>query len=109
MLAAAAPLFVLLILLGVFRKPAWMSAAAGLLTAILVAIFSYQMPPDRIVGAITFGAAFGLFPIGWVVFSAILLYNITVETGQFDVVKNSIGHLTSDRRVQALLIAFAFG
>jgi L-lactate transport len=109
MLAAAAPLFVLLILLGVFRRPAWMSAIAGLLTAILVAIFSYQMPPDRIVGAITYGAAFGLFPIGWVVFSAILLYNITVETGQFEIVKNSIGHLTSDRRIQALLIAFAFG
>ncbi len=86
-----------------------MSATAGLLTAILVAIFSYQMPPDRIVGAITYGAAFGLFPIGWVVFSAILLYNITVETGQFEIVKNSIGHLTSDRRIQALLIAFAFG
>jgi L-lactate transport len=86
-----------------------MAAAAGLLTAILVAAITYQMPADRIVGAITYGAAFGLFPIGWVVFSAILLYNITVETGQFDIVKNSIGHLTSDRRIQALLIAFAFG
>jgi len=86
-----------------------MSATAGLLTAILVAFFSYQMPPDRIVGAITYGAAFGLFPIGWIVFAAILLYNLTVETGQFEIVKNSIGHLTGDRRIQALLIAFAFG
>jgi L-lactate transport len=109
MIAAAAPLVVLLLLLGVFRRPAWMSALAGLLTAVIVAALSYQMPPDRILGAITFGAAFGLFPIGWVVFSAILLYNITVETGQFEIVKNSIGHLTGDRRIQALLIAFAFG
>jgi L-lactate permease len=76
---------------------------------VLVAALSYNMPADKIAGAITYGAAFGLFPIGWIVFSAILLYNITVETGQFEIIKNSIGHLTSDRRVQALLIAFAFG
>jgi lactate permease len=109
MFAAAAPLAVLLILLGILRRPAWMAAGAGLLTAIVVATFKYQMPPERILGAVTYGAAFGIFPIGWVVFSAILLYNITVETGQFEIVKNSIGHLTSDRRIQALLIAFAFG
>jgi L-lactate transport len=106
---AAAPLVVLLLLLGVFRRPAWMAACAGLATACLVALFSYSMPLDRLAGAITYGAAFGLFPIGWVVFAAILLYNITVETGQFEIVKNSIGHLTGDRRMQALLIAFAFG
>jgi lactate permease len=106
---AAAPLVVLLLLLAVFRKPAWMSAAAGLLTAIAVAAFQYNMAPLKILGAVTYGAAFGLFPIGWIVFGAILLYNISVETGQFEIVKNSIGHLTSDRRIQALLIAFAFG
>jgi L-lactate transport len=106
---AATPLVVLLLLLGVFRRPAWMAALAGLVTACAVALFSYQMPVDKLAGAITYGAAFGLFPIGWVVFAAILLYNVTVETGQFEVVKDSIGHLTSDRRVQALLIAFAFG
>ncbi len=106
---AASPLLVLLLLLGVFRKPAWMSALAGLATAIVLAAVSYGMAPEKILGAITYGAAFGLFPIGWIVFSAILLYNITVETGQFEIVKNSIGHLTSDRRIQALLIAFAFG
>src|SRR5260370_5399793 len=109
MLAAAAPLIVLLLLLGVFRRSAWLSAAAGLFRAIVVAALAYQMPADRIVGAVTYGAAFGLFPIGWIVFAAILLYNISVETGQFEIVKNSIGHLTDDRRIQALLIAFAFG
>jgi lactate permease len=61
------------------------------------------------ISAFFYGAAQGLFPIGWVVFSAILLYNITVTTGKFEIVKNSIGNLTSDRRLQALLIAFAFG
>ena len=56
-----------------------------------------------------YGAAFGLFPIGWVVFNAILLYNVTVESGQFAVVRDSVASLTEDRRLQALLIAFAFG
>src|SRR5262249_30228045 len=55
------------------------------------------------------GAAFGLFPIGWIVFAAIFLYNLTVETGQFEIVKHSVMGLSSDRRVQALLIAFSFG
>ncbi len=108
-LVAALPIFVLLILLGVFRKPAWMAASTGLLAAIVVASLAYRMPAQQLMGAVGYGAAFGLFPIGWVVFSAILLYNITVATGQFEIVKNSIGSLTEDRRLQALLIAFAFG
>ena len=62
-----------------------------------------------IVTSVGYGAAFGLFPIGWVVFSAILLYRVTVESGKFDVLKDSIGHLTNDPRLQVLLIAFAFG
>src|SRR5579885_3692258 len=75
----------------------------------LVAYFAYGMPPSVMVSAFAYGAAFGLFPIGWVVFTAILLYNITVETGKFEIVKKSVGNLTEDRRLQALLIAFAFG
>ena len=67
------------------------------------------MPVRNLVGAITYGGAYGLFPIGWIVFGAILLYRVTLETGKFEIIKNSVGHLTSDRRVQALLIAFAFG
>ncbi len=106
---AGMPIFVLLILLGIFRKPAWMAAITGLLAAIVVASLAYRMPTQQLAGAVGYGAAFGLFPIGWVVFSAILLYNITVETGQFEIVKNSVGGLTDDRRLQALLIAFAFG
>src|SRR5437764_1551030 len=108
-LIAAIPIFTLLLLLGVVRKPAWMASLAGLAAAAAVAIGVYGMPVGLVAGAITYGAAFGLFPIGWVVFSAILLYRITLESGKFEVLKDSIGHLTDDPRLQALLIAFAFG
>src|SRR5947209_3353330 len=108
-LVAALPIFALLILLGVTRKPAWMASLIGLAAAALVAAGVYGMPFNHLIAAITYGAAFGLFPIGWVVFSAILLYRITLESGKFELLKDSIGHLTDDRRLQALLIAFAFG
>jgi lactate permease len=108
-LVAALPVFALLYLLGVKRKPAWAASVAGLAAAAAVALFGYRMPPVTMLSAIGYGAATGLFPIGWVVFAAILLYRITVETGKFEIVKDSIGSLTADRRLQALLIAFAFG
>ncbi len=108
-LVAAIPIFTLLLLLGVLRKPAWLASLTGLGAAVIVAAAVYGMPADRIAGAVTYGAVFGLFPIGWVVFTAILLYRVTLESGKFDVLKDSIGHLTADPRLQALLIAFAFG
>ena len=108
-LVATIPIFSLLYLLGVKRKPAWIAGLAGVGAAALVARFGYGMPAGLMASAAAFGAAFGLFPIGWVVFNAILLYRITVETGQFDVVRDSVASLTADRRLQALLIAFAFG
>lgn len=108
-LAAAFPVFVLLLLIGIIRKPAWIASLAGLAAAVVVAVFEYGMPAGHLAASIGYGAAFGLFPIGWVVFTAILLYNITVEMGKFEVVKKSVGNLTEDRRLQALLIAFAFG
>jgi L-lactate transport len=108
-LLAAIPIFVLLLLLGVLRRPAWMASLAGLAAAIAVALAVYHVPVPRLVATVTYGAAFGLFPIGWVVFSAILLYRIILESGKFDILKDSIGHLTDDPRLQALLIAFAFG
>ena len=108
-LVAAAPIFVLLLLLAVFKRPAWLSALCGLATALAVALFMYGMPPGLVLSATTYGAAFGLFPIGWIVLWAIVLYRITVETGKFEIIKDSIGGLTRDARLQALLIAFAFG
>jgi lactate permease len=108
-IAAMAPVFTLLFLLGVKRKAAWISALCGLGAAILVALAAYRMPVVQTIGAVTYGAAFGLFPIGWIVYWAIVLYRMTVETGRFELIKNSLASLTEDRRLQALLIAFAFG
>jgi L-lactate transport len=108
-LVAAIPIFVLLFLLAALRKPAWVAALSGLAAASGVALFAYGMPVPLLLGSITYGAAFGLFPIGWVVFWAVVLYRLTVHTGKFEVLKDSVGGLTQDRRLQALLIAFAFG
>ncbi len=108
-LLAAAPVFVVLYLLGLRRKPAWIAALAGLATAMVVAALVYGMPVRALASATAYGAAFGLFPIGWVVFTAILLFNVTDAAGQFVVLKDSVGGLARDRRLQALLIAFAFG
>jgi L-lactate transport len=108
-LVAAIPIFTLLLLLGVLRRPAWIASLAGLAAAAVVAAGVYGMPAAKLAATITYGAAFGLFPIGWVVFSAILLYRVILESGKFDLLKDSIGHLTDDPRLQALLIAFAFG
>ena len=108
-LVAALPIFILLLLLGALRKPAWVASLAGLGTAALVAAGAYGMPLGKLCAAVAYGASFGLFPIGWVVFTAILLYRVTVESGKFETLKNSIGSLTDDRSLQALLIAFAFG
>ncbi len=108
-IVAALPIFVLLFLLGVKRTAAWVAALSGLATAALVALVVYRMPAALVLSASAYGAAFGLFPIGWIVFWAIILYRITVATGKFEIIKSSIGSLTDDRRLQALLIAFAFG
>ena len=107
--AAAFPIFILLLLIGVLRKPAWIAALSGLAAAAAIAIGVYDMPVRLAANSIGYGAAFGLLPIGWIVYWAIVLYRLTVETGQFEIIKDSIGGLTPDRRLQAMLIAFAFG
>src|SRR5262245_18778789 len=106
---ASLPIVVLLIALGVLRLSAWKSGLLGLITAVLLTIFVYRMPVSLALDATAYGAAFGLFPIAWIVFWAVVLYRLTVETGQFEIIKNSVGRLTQDRRLQALLIAFSFG
>jgi L-lactate transport len=108
-LIAAAPILTLLVLLGVMRKAAWIAGLSGLAVTFVLAIFGYHMPVLTAVSAAVHGAAFGLFPISWIVFWAIALFRVTVETGKFDIIRGSIGRLTPDPRLQALLIAFAFG
>lgn len=108
-LAAALPLFVLLYLLGIKRTASWVAGLSGLGAAVAVALAVYKMPAPMALSASALGAAFGLLPITWIVFWAIFLYRLVVDTGRFEVVKDSVGSLTHDRRLQALLIAFAFG
>jgi len=108
-LLAALPIFTLLFLLGILRKPAWMAGLSGLAVTLVLAIGAYRMPPLTALSAAANGAAFGLFPITWIIFWAMALFRVTVQTGQFEIIKDSIGKLTSDSRLQAVLIAFAFG
>lgn len=108
-LIAALPVVVLLGLLAIWHVRAQMAAAAGLLIAAGIAIFVFQMPAQLAGMAAVYGAAFGLFPIGWIILNAIFIYQIAVETGQFAVLQRQVAGLSSDRRIQALLIAFSFG
>jgi lactate permease len=106
---AALPVLVLFWLLVPRRWLAPKAGAAAAITAVLVAVLVYGMPVDSAVMAFVHGAGFGLLPVGWTIFSAMLLYNITVETGQFAVVRRSVAGLSGDARIQAVLIGFAFG
>src|SRR3954465_4881843 len=106
---AAIPIIVLFIMLGALRKPAWGSAVAALVSALIVALVAYGMPAPLALTATVYGAAYGLFPIAWIVFASIMLYRIAVDTGKFETIKDSVGGLTDDRRLQAMFIAFSFG
>jgi lactate permease len=106
---AAIPVVVLLGCLGLLHLEAHRAALLGLAAALLVALAGFHMPPRLALAAAAYGAAFGLFPIGWIVLNAIFLYDITVATGQFEALKRNIAGLAEDRRIQALLIAFSFG
>jgi L-lactate transport len=108
-LLAALPIFVLLLLLGVLRRPAWIAALTAWATAMLLALFGFHMPVALAGSSALYGAAFGLLPISWIVFWAIALYKTTTEAGKFHVIQASVGNLASDARIQALLIAFCLG
>ena len=108
-IVAALPVVVLLGLLAVFRvKPHW-AALAGAATALVCASLAFGMPWRLSAASLGFGASFGILKIAWIVVAAVFLYDITVYTGEFEVMKASVAHITEDRRLQALLIAFCFG
>src|SRR5436305_3422833 len=109
MLAAALPLLVLLGLLAARRVRAHIAASLGLATALLVAIAVIGMPPAMAAKAALFGAAYGLFPIGWIILNVIFLYHLANDRGLFAPLQERIVGITSDRRLQLLLIAFCFG
>jgi lactate permease len=107
--AAAFPIVLLLVALGLLEWRAHLAALAGLLSALAVSTIVYGMPVPNAVATTLYGAAYGFLPIGWIILNAVFLYNLTVQTGQFEIVKGSVGRLSNDRRIQALLVAFAFG
>ena len=106
---AALPLLTIFVLLGVFKMKAQWAALASLAVALLVAVLVYSMPAGQALLAATEGAAFGIFPIMWIVVNAIWIYNMTVGTGHFDVLRRSFGSISRDQRIQAIIIAFCFG
>jgi len=108
-LVAAIPVVVLLGSLGVFRVRAHLAALGALIAALLVAVVVYRMPPVLALAAGGYGAAFGLFPVGWLILNAIFIYQLSVETGQFAVLQQQITGLSGDRRIQALMLAYCFG
>ena len=107
--AAALPIVLLLVALGLLEWRAHLAALAGLVSALAVSTLVYGMPLPTAGATALLGAAYGFLPIGWIILNAVFLYNLTVETGQFEIVKSSVGRLSRDRRIQALLVAFSFG
>jgi lactate permease len=108
-LVAAIPVVVLMALLAFWHVRAHIAAGVALLAAGTIAVAVYGMPVPLAVAAAGYGAAFGLLPIGWLVVNAIFIYQLSVETGQFVVLQQQIAGISRDRRIQALMIAFAFG
>ena len=106
---AALPVFVLLGSLASLRIKAHLAALFGLGSALAVSILVFGMPAGKALGASLFGAAYGLFPIGWIILNVIFLYNLAEEKGHFKVLRDSLTGITGDRRLQLLLIAFSFG
>ena len=108
-LVSALPVFTLFFVLLVLRKRVWVSAFCGFVMAVVIAAAVFRMPPPMIAAAGVNGFVFGFFRIAWIVIASIYLYNVAVETGQFQVMKESIAGVSSDRRLQVILIAFCFG
>ena len=108
-LVSALPVLTLFFVLLVLRKRVWVSALSGMVMAILLAALVFGMPAALITAASLNGFVFGFFRIAWIIIASIYLYNVAVETGQFQVMKESIAGVSSDKRLQAILIAFCFG
>src|SRR5438477_2861310 len=106
---ASLPVVVLLCSIALFKIRIHFAALSGLLVALLVAIFAYGMPLKAAGATTLYGAAYGLFPIGWIIFNLIFLYQLTVQKGLFDVLRGSLASLAPDPRIQVILVAFSFG
>ena len=107
-LAVGIPIYYLFWALTVKRMKGHIAGITTLLLTIAVTVAVYGMPVSAAVSASVLGIVNGLFPTGWIILTALFLYNLTVESGQFEIIKSSISSLTTDRRLQALLISFGF-
>src|SRR5260370_36878864 len=108
-IAAAIPVVTLLVLIATGAVKTHLAALIALLVAIAIAILLFTMPAGLAIRATILGAVIGFFPIGWIVLNVIFMYRLTVATGAFGTLQQAIGGVTADRRLQLLLIAFAFG
>src|SRR3989454_4229922 len=108
-LVSALPVLTLFFVLLILKRRVWISALSGMAVAIVLALTVFQMPAAMAAAACVHGFIFGVLRIAWIIIASIFLYNIAVETGQFQVMKESIATLSADRRLQVVLIAFCFG
>src|SRR4030095_16127448 len=109
-LVAAIPIVAVLVLLGVFRRPAWQASSAGLVIAILLALSAWKLPAVHAFSSVFAGATFALVPVMWIVFNALILYNVTVVSGRFQNFRDwMLAHLPNDRRVVLVVVGFCFG
>jgi lactate permease len=107
---AALPIAVVLVMLGVLRRPAWQASLAGLISALVVAVLAWGFPVGLALDSAAAGAVFALWPVMWIVFNALLLYNIAVVSGRFDAFRDWVlEHLPDDRRIVLVVIGFCFG
>jgi lactate permease len=109
-LVAVLPIVVVLVMLGVLRRPAWQASLAGLIVALVIAVAAWQMPVALALNSAFAGAVFAVWPVMWIVFNALLLYNIAVASGRFDAFRDWVlNHLPNDRRIVLVVIGFCFG
>ncbi|WP_409305090.1 L-lactate permease [Peribacillus sp. SCS-155] len=108
-LVAVVPILYFFWALAVKRMKGYIAGLTTLLLALVLAVVAFGMPASMAVMSATHGAVYGILPIGWIIISSVFLYKLTVKTGQFDIIRNSVISLTEDRRLQALLVAFSFG
>ena len=107
---AAVPVAVVLVMLGVLRRPAWQASLGGLVVAVLIAVFIWRFPVQLTLNSIAAGVVFALWPVMWIVLNALLLYNISVASGRFDAFRDWVlNHLPNDRRIVLVVIGFCFG
>ncbi|MGB7989196.1 MAG: L-lactate permease, partial [Candidatus Methylophosphatis roskildensis] len=108
-LVAAIPIIFFFVALAVWRMKGYIAALITVALAIAVAVVVYQMPVSMAMAATGYGFLYGLWPISWIIVAAVFLYKLTVKTGQFDVIRSSVLTITSDQRLQMVLVGFCFG